>query len=352
MSVTHAFGDLMTTKAYYKRWEAALYGKPIEPFKNEGVDPFAEYGPGGEFAKGASLAKPPPPPPGWHIYGLLDKVRFLKHHLWDQYVARPERTIQSKRIFIPEAQIKALEDSARYDLSLLQKRLESQTRPGDVKQKPLFVSRSDVVFAWLLKHSHARLPPEQESTALTISNGRFKPPAPLKAGADSLVNNDLLCGAMAIGLPSFKGGEVLAMSLGELALHVRNGIRANATPDRIRDWLVFHLFHSGWKKPSGQAVVPCKPHHFVTGITDWTLLHLEQLDFTPARLDANDKIPAIPFAMDGHMVVEGTRRDFYICMGDIAGGIWIIGFAGERQWSDPKSYGKYDAIQRGPKSKL
>lgn len=349
LSASHALGDLVTTKGYFRRWEAALYGKPIEPLYNVGVDPYVEYRPGGEFTKAVTSSSPATPPPGWRVLGMLDKARFLTRYLWDYYVSRPERTIQSKRIFIPESQIKALEDRAHYDLSLLHKSLPGANNDT---AKPPFVSRSDVVYAWLLKHSHAHLPPSQESTALTISNGRFRPPAPLKAGSDELVNNDFLCAAMAITIPSFTAGDIAAMPLGELALRVRNGIKANASPENIKDWLVFHLFHNRWQKPSGQTIAPCESHHFITGITDWSLIHLEQLDFTPARLDGDSTIPAIPCAIDGHMVVNSSRRDFYICHGYVDGGIWIVGYASEAQWNDPTSFGKYDTLQLKPGSKL
>ncbi|KAJ3495841.1 hypothetical protein NLG97_g3099 [Lecanicillium saksenae] len=352
MSVTHAFGDLVTLKAYFKKWEDALHGRPIQPFEHEGVDPFAEYGPEGEFGKAARMGRPPNPPPGWHVFGLVDKMRFLKRYLWDYYVLRPEKTIRSRRIFIPESQVTALEDRARHDLCSSQKTTESAPGSTDLKGKPPFVSRSDVIYAWLLKHSHADLPPSQPSTALFISNGRFRPPAPLKAGTAGLSDNDLLCAAMAITLPSFTAGDVMSMSLGELALHIRKGIKANASPEHIKTWLMFQLFHFGWKSPSGQTIVPCEPHHFVTGVTDWSQLHLEQLDFTPARLNTNVVGTVVPSVIDGHMLVQSSRRDFYICLGDVDGGTWILGYASDKQWSDPKNYGMYDAVQHTPRSKL
>ncbi|KAL2204702.1 hypothetical protein CC79DRAFT_1398947 [Sarocladium strictum] len=349
MSVNHAFGDLITLKAYFKAWEAALNGQTVEPFQNEEVDPFAPYGPGGEFAE-AALAKnpraPPQPPPGWHVYSMLDKARFLRRSLWDYYIARPESTIKDKRIFIPASQVQALEDTAKLDLRLLLERREREELGKELK-KPIYVSQGDVIYAWLLKQIHAHLPSDQESTACTIANGRFKPPSPLTSDAPELANNDLLCAAMAIALPTLTAGMVASMSLGELALHVRGGIKAHASPESLRDWLIFQLYHSGFKKPSGQVVVPWAPHHFVTGVTDWTMVHLEQLDFAAARLDGDRTVPAIPCAIDGHMALKGTRRDFFICLGDVNGGIWILGYASENQWKDPKGFGKYDKIERG-----
>jgi hypothetical protein len=83
------------------------------------------------------------------------------------------------------------------------------------------------------------------------------------------------------------------------------------------------------------------------------MVHLEQLDFAAARLDGDRTAPAIPCAIDGHMAVKGTRRDFFICLGDVNGGIWILGYASENQWKDPRRFGKFDKIECGKtRSKL
>ncbi|KAM3564608.1 hypothetical protein MY1884_000676 [Beauveria asiatica] len=364
-SVNHAFGDLVTIKSFLKAWEAALYGNQVQPYERPDADPFIGYEPGGEFAAQNAPDKSPPPPPGWQVYGMLDKARFMKRHLWDYYVERPESTIEDRRIFIPNDFVEALEDRARYDLTFVQRRLDKQSRDTaedsnatTAKQKKkknknkFYVSRSDVLYAWLLKHSHAHLPPEQPSTALTISNGRFRPPAGPEMDPRSLAENDLLCGAMAIALPSLAAGQVMTLPLGELALHIRNGIKANTSPENIKKWLNFQFHHSLWKSPSGELAVPFPPNHVMTGVTDWRAVRLEQVDFTPARLHGNTATAVSVCAIDGHMVVNSSRRDFYICLGDVDGGVWILGYASKDQWQDPRSFGKYNTVLREPKSKL
>ncbi|KAM0665443.1 hypothetical protein ACQRIU_005704 [Beauveria bassiana] len=363
-SVNHAFGDLVTIKSFLKAWEAALCGNIVQPYERLDADPFIGYEPGGEFAAQNAPDKSPAPPPGWQVYGMLDKARFLKRHLWDYYVKRPESTIEDRRIFIPNEFVEALEDRARYDLTFLQKRLDEQSgdkaedsdstmaKKKKKKKKEFYVSRSDVLYAWLLKHSHAHLPPEQPSTAVTISNGRFRPPAGPGMDPKSLAENDLLCGAMAIALPSLTAGKVMSLPLGELALHIRRGIKANTSPENIKKWLNFQFYHGLWKSPSGELAVPCQPNHFITGVTDWRAVRLGQVDFTPARLDGNTAAAVSVCAIDGHMVVNSSRRDFYICLGDVDGGVWILGFASKDQWQDPRSFGKYNTVLREPKSKL
>ncbi|ATY65017.1 family regulatory [Cordyceps militaris] len=357
-SVNHAFGDLVTIKSFLKAWEVALHGKTVTPYERPDADPFIGYEPGGEFAAETASGKGPAPPPGWKVYGMLDKARFMRRHLWDYYVQRPERSIEDRRIFIPNAFVEALEEKARYDLTFVQARLDARSGKNiDAdstveRKKKLYVSRSDVLYAWLLKHSHAHLAPEQPSTAVTISNGRFRPPAGPPIAAQSLADNDLLCGAMAIALPSLTAGAVMALPLGELALHIRGGIKANTSPDNVKKWLNFQLFHSLWKRPSNQLAAPFEPHHFITGVTDWRLVRLEQVDLTPARLDGDAAAAVAVSAIDGHMVVNTSRRDFYICLGDVSGGVMILGYASKDQWQDPRSFGKYDTLLREPKSKL
>ncbi|TQV99856.1 hypothetical protein V2A60_005286 [Cordyceps javanica] len=355
LSVNHAFGDLVTIKSYMKAWETALSGNAVQPYEQVDADPFAGYEPGGDFAAESAPGKSPPPPPGWKVYGLFDKARLMRRYLWDYYVARPESSIEDRRIFIPHEVVQALEETARYDLTFLQKRLDEQsgvTTGGNEEAKKLFVSRSDVLYAWLLKHSHAHLAPEQPSTAVTVANGRFRPPAGADIDPKALAGNDLLCGAMAIALPSLTAGKIMTLPLGELALHIRNGIKTNTSPENVRKWLTFQFYHILWKNPSKQMAVPFQPDHFITGMTDWRQVHLEQVDFTPARLDGDVAAAVSVSAIDGHMVVNSSRRDMYICLGDIDGGVCILGYASKDQWQDPRSFGKYKSLLRVPKSKL
>ncbi|OAA73991.1 Chloramphenicol acetyltransferase-like domain protein [Cordyceps fumosorosea ARSEF 2679] len=363
MSVNHAFGDLVTIKSFLKAWEAALHGREVRPYERVDADPFLGYEPGGELASGGGGLPPPPPPEGWKVYGLLDKARFMRRYLWDHYVQRPERSIEDRRIFLPDEFVAALQEKARYDLTFVQKRLDGEklkpegeddgtTTKEKKERKKLYVSRSDVLYAWLLKHSHAHLPPDQPSTAVTISNGRFRPPAGLPADPASLADNDLLCGAMAIALPGLTAGRVAALPLGELALHVREGIRARTTPEGVKRWLNFQLAHGRWREPSGAVVAPCEPGDFVTGITDWRAVRLGEVDFSPARLPGEGAAVVKMSAVDGHMVVKSSRRDFYICLGDVEGGVWILGYASREQWRDPRSFGRYETLLREPRSKL
>lgn len=353
MSANHAHGDLVTLKSYFKAWEQALSGQQVNPYQQLETDVFAMYGPGGEvtgegLSSGSRKSTSPPPPPGWRVFSGLDKIRFIARHLWDYYIVRPERTIEDKRIFIPEAQMQALEDRARYDLANKPKSCASvpQENGGDMgerRENSIYVSRSDVLLAWLLKHSHTHLSPKRKSTFLTVANARFKPPTPLTASIEGLSGNDVLCAAMAIALPSLRVEEIMTISLGELALHIRRGLKTNAAPDNIKKWLVFQLHHSLWKKTSGSLALPGKPDHFMTGITDWSRIHLEDLNFAPARLNTSGTVTIC--GIDGHMVVDRSRRDLYVGAGCVDGGMWIVGYASTKQWRDQRGFGRYTAVR-------
>ena len=342
LSASHIIGDSFTIKAIFKSWESTLHGNIPVPFEQLGRDPFSAYGPGGHLAGDQVESDSPPLPPGWQIYGLFDKARFMSRFLWDCRISRPESSISQKYIFIPDTEAQNLEEQAKRDLIVVEERRKQQ---GIEAHGPLTVSRSNILYAWILQHNHAPLDPEQRSSPVTIVNARIKPPTGMKARSDDFPSNDWYGAAMVVALPSLKVGQLQAMPLGELALHIREGTKEGSSPENARRWLAFNLHHNLWKKPSGKFAFWSPPNHKWSGLSDWRLVQLQDLDFTPARLD-QDNPPVTICGFNSHMVFGSTQRDRWVCLGEAGGGTWLLGFMSDPEWQDPRGFGKYTHLRR------
>ena len=341
-SVSHVIGDLFTVKSMFKAWETTLHGKPLTPDEGLDFDPFTVYGPGGQHADHNVMSNSVPLPPGWRVYGALDKARLVSRFLWDCHVSRPEKTISPKYIFIPDAEVKGLQEQAARDLVEVEERRKKE---GIRVDGPLKLSRSNVLYAWLLKHNHTNLSPSQVSSPITISNARVSPPAGMRAGSSHFPKHEWYGSSAVVALPSMKVGDIMAMSLGELALRVREGTQEGSTPENMRRWFAHALNHTLWKKPSGQVALWCAPDHWISGMSDWRLIRLPDWDATPARLDGSDK-PVSSCGVNTHMVCPGTQRNRWVCLGDAAGGVWMAGNASDAEWRDPRGFGKYPHLAR------
>ncbi|KAJ5567694.1 hypothetical protein N7535_007000 [Penicillium sp. DV-2018c] len=341
ISFSHIIGDIFTIKTILKGWESSLHHQPVLPFERLGEDPFSAYGPGGKLAGEDATSKSPLMPPGWRIYGILDKIRFVARFLWDCYITRPEKTMSQKYIFIPEAEIVAMEEQAKEDV----RKIEAQRKELDIKiERPLFVSRSNIIHAWLLKQKHTYLNPNKWSSPVTIVNARAKPPTGMKARSDDFPSHDWYSGATAVAIPSLQVRDILAMPLGQLALHIREGIMEGASPENGRRWLSFNLHNNLWKKPSGKVALWCPPDHYLSGLSDWRLIPLHELDFTPARFDHGDERVQV-CGFNAHMAFAGTQRNRWVCLGEAGGGVWLLGNASETEWREPSGFGKYTHVE-------
>ncbi|KAL3471481.1 hypothetical protein BJX99DRAFT_250416 [Aspergillus californicus] len=265
ISVSHIMGDVFTVRPLFKGWESSLSGTPPAPFEQLGHDPFRAYGPGGELAG--------------------KDARFLSGFLWDCHIIRPEKTISQKYIFISEAEQQALEAQAKQDLSKIEK-----TQNGVVGQGPLTVTR--------------------------IVNARARPPTGMKpqSKGDGFPKRYWYGAAMVASLPSLKVGKLMDMSLGELALHIKDGIREASTPENTRRFLAWTMYHSLWSKPTGKLALFKPPSHHWSGLTDWRLIRFHDIDFTPSRLDESGQRVVVS-GFDSHMVTAATQRDFWVCFG-------------------------------------
>ncbi|KAL4872507.1 hypothetical protein BDV12DRAFT_193226 [Aspergillus spectabilis] len=367
LSVSHIVGDLFTMKAIFKSWETALQQGTVDPFIEEelGLDPFAAYGPGGHLATSPTFKPEDQLPPGWRIYGFLDKARLLTRVLWDQYITRPEKTISQKYIYIPESEVQALHEQAKQDLATI-----------NPTEEPA-LSRSNVLYAWMLKHTHTHLSSSkgQMSTPVAIANARGRPPTGLtprspssssssrtKKEKEVFPTHDWYGAALVTALPSLSVKEIQSMSLGELSLHVREGLKAASSPENTRKWLSFNLHNNLWKGTTGKFAFWSPPDHYWVGLSDWRAGRLREVDFSPAaagpthRTQKDDGIgngnwegKVSVCGLNAHMVKTGSQRNRWVCLGEAGGGVWFLGIAGEEEWKDQRGWGQYPrlSLRRG-----
>ncbi|KAL5042989.1 hypothetical protein BDW71DRAFT_210719 [Aspergillus fruticulosus] len=349
-SVSHIIGDLFTMQTLFKSWEAALHGRPLTPFEGLGKDPFTAFGPGGKLAGKEVTSNSPPLPPGWRVYGFFDKIRFLYRFLWDCHISRPEKTITPKYVFISDAEISALQEQAKHDLAHLERKRQQSGSTGTGTGTALKVSRSNLLFAWLLKQTNTHLGPNEIITPITIVNARARPPTGMVE--TDFPNHNFYGAALPVSLSALRVRELMAMPIGELALHIRDGITEASTPENTKNLLAFSLNNTLWSKPSGKMALFSPPNHSWSGLTDWRAGKLHDVDFTPARLDGTtaensaDNAKVSICGITCHMVTAFTQRDRWACMGDAAGGTWFWGAVSDKQWTDQRGFGRYPHLHK------
>lgn len=354
ISASHIIGDVFTIKTMLQTWEKALHRKQISPMQELGRDPFTAYGPGGQLATSAldqSADLPPSllpaPPPGWQLYGLLEKACLIIRLLWDRYISRPRQTISSKYLFISDAEMQAMEEEANQDMIKIQEQRQKQESDDQMK---LSVSRFNISFAWIMKHCHSQHHSEDWTTPVAVVNARGKPPTGMRTGSNDFPKNEWYNGALNVPLPSLNIGDLKTMPLGELALHVREGVNARTTPENIRRSLAFALHHNLWTKPSGQFVFWGPPNHRWSIISDWRSAKLQEIDFTPALLDYDE------YEVNRKVLVSGINsclgaasdlRDAWVGLGHYSGGFWFQGFLSNSEWRYSQGFGKFRHLERG-----
>ena len=340
-SNSHVYGDGFTMATVLNAWQDILNGKGAPaPLQDIGYDPFAQFAPPPKplIPWKAEKQASPPPPPGWYILNWTQKLDLVGRFLYDLYYARPESEMQQRYIFVPAREIARLQEQAKEDL-------EGKAPPSE-SSKNVRIGKSDVLYAWLMKHSHATLPESCISTSLSIINLKGRPPSGV-----TLPRHNFFCSALPVPLDSLRVGELLSMPLGELALHIRKSHQKYLDPEVQRSSIRFHLQHVLWKEPSGEVPFFCPPHHRWSGLSDLRALRYFQLDFGNA-LPPNDGTSEGHQSRSARLVAQNvnmscgmSKRDRWICLGDSEEGAWFTGYLSKKQWEDKRGFGKYE--QRG-----
>ncbi|UZJ55942.1 hypothetical protein CBS101457_005262 [Exobasidium rhododendri] len=354
VTFSHVIGDGFSVKNTLKAWEGIIHGRgPPPPLEDLGSDPFQPFDPE-EIKKASSSSssaveknKRATLPIGFHYYSFLEKLEFMKNYLYDLYIRRPESKIQQRYVFLPRHEVEALEAQVKQDLEAKASR-ENRTM-GKTDQ----VGKSDMLYAWLMKHSHVGVARSAYSTPLTIVNVRGKKPSGM---IEPLPQHSFWGAAFPIPLDSLQVGKLLDMPIGELALHVRHSIAKNGSAENAKTTLIFDLHHNLWKnkeKKSSDFPFFCPSHHRWSGISDWRAVTLFDVDMGPARESGSlppseDKTKAVLVkVVNAQMSADMSKRDRWVCVGDSVDGTWFTGFLSQDQWSDKQGFGKYDQYLHG-----
>lgn len=338
-SFTHVMSDVFALRDLFVAWQDALDGKPITPWEELEQDPFAEYGPGGKFVPENYLSNPPLLPPGWSIYGFFKTIRLVSRFLWDKFYARPEKSLSGRYIFIPDAKLDEMVKQATADLA----EIEAERKSEGLVESSLKLSRSNVIYAWLIKQTHAHLNPEQMSTPVNIVNARGRPPAGTEA--KDFPPHNWWNGAYLAAVSGIKVDDIRTWPLGKLALHVRESTAEASTPENARRLISFGLHYGSWKNPTKTIALWTPPDHAISGLTDWRAVQFGKVDFTLARREGAG--PVSTCGLHASMILAGSQslRDRWACLGDSGGGTWLLGMFGNAHWSHPEGFGQYEYHQ-------
>jgi len=244
---------------------------------------------------------------------------------YDLQFGRPEKTMQAKYIHLPGTYVTQLQKEANDYL---------KTSSTDH-----FVSRSDIVLAFIVKNIAATHDPTRCLTPITIANGRSK-----KVTGINLDFSHALGGcAVALPLTGLPAGELVKMPLAQLAFQIHQDIVQQTSPDNLRDLFAFNLFHSSWRKVHGpdakqaksksDGKMPffCAPNGRFCGLTDWRALGFGQIDFKGAALSGENESAKVK-AINTHMITPFSTRDRFACLGDLDGSIWLYGVLSKAEW--------------------
>lgn len=327
---SHVIGDGFSVIQILRSWQNIMENKgPPEPLQDLGLDPFLSLGP----AALPKMERRPPAPSGFYLYNFRQKMQLISNLLYDMYIGRPESKMQQRYIFVPNEHIDQLRLQVEQDLQRL------EARKGRSLSKEEQVSKSDILYAWLMKNSHATLPKSWYSTPLAILNVRKKKPA----GVKSYPRHDFFGAAYAVPLGSLKVETLMDMPLGELALHIRQSLARHSEPNASREGIKFYLNYTAWNQSSSNDFpFFCPPNHRWSGISDWRALRLWDLDFGAAILDGNGKKSAPTIAVNASMACAMSKRDRWVCVGDSKEGSWLTGHMSIDQWRHPKGFGRYE----------
>lgn len=324
LSASHVIGDAFGVKNIFSAWADLMKGR--EPATQESMD--RDY-----FAKLGNLS--PTLPPNYHLFSLRQKARLIANLLRDVLFIRPEKEIVQKYVYIPEKVIQEMQCDAK-------EFLKSQDEKSNTN-----VSRSNLVFAWVIKNAIARKSHKKQHTPVTIINGRGRD----IEGVDTLPNFTFSGAAAAISLPSDNVLKILQMPLASLASKLRRDIHSQITPHNLSNLYAFTVYHQSYKKvklqPSEKSndfpfISP--PSHCWTGLTDWRAARFGQLDFSSSH-NGDVKVMAI----QAFLTLPMSPRDRWACLGDCGGGVWITGATGKKDWKHPSGFGRYVNISHSKK---
>jgi hypothetical protein len=257
ISWSHVFLDALGRQSLLQAWTSVLDGREedVPAFMPFHVDPAHEIARGGDPKK--------------HImshYALTGIwfAMFVVGYLYELFVHSAEA---GRMICIPGPWVENLREQAVADV------LASGYSKND-----LFLSHGDVLLAWWAKTSTTaqRLGSSQPVNIMNVTNvrGLFPDLLPDKGGAAVYTTNAALTANTFVTC-----GELNSMSVGALALRVRQDLQTQRTPEQVRHFVAWQLETS---EKLGRSPLLGSWNQILLAWSNWHRARLYDVDFSAA----------------------------------------------------------------------
>ncbi|KAJ6557927.1 hypothetical protein B0H19DRAFT_1070521 [Mycena capillaripes] len=308
---THITFDALGTRALFHAWTRLMNGDDIDAIPGMEWD----MQPLESFTGPTSVTHQK----GWFNLGLFGQLLFI---FWFMLRILRDPKEEDYLIRVPKAFV---EDSKR-------EIMENLKAQGSAE----WVGSSDVLLAWWFKtiYSHRKI---EDATPVHIHlpvDLRGKPIFP----GDSTIATPYINNAIAsIAIPPIPVNAFQTESLGEIALRLRRAILAyNASIPGIQADL-----HWRCANPL-QVHYPCPPGGEYAFQTNWRVAHLEELDFSGARVEEKEKekprvLLAVGYILSGKNIpMRGGGGIFF----EDDDAVWMTQIRGKKDWEDIRRSGR------------
>jgi len=258
LSWSHVFLDAMGRQSLLKAWIAVLDGREddIPPFVPFHIDPAASIAQGGE-------------PDSHVLYKCVLTgfwfALFVFSYMYEILVHSAEA---SRMICCPGPWVENLRQQAIADVLA-----------SGHNDKNVFLSHGDVLLAWWTKVSTAaqNLSTNQPINIMNVANLRGLFPDRLPENSEAVYLSNA-----AISANTFTtSGKLASMSVGELALRLRQDLQAQRTPEQARHLVAWQ--HES-KKQYGRLPLVGSWNQLTVGFSNWHRARFFDMDFSGAVL--------------------------------------------------------------------
>ena len=258
ISWSHVFLDALGRQSLLQAWTAVLDGREedVPDFMPFHVDPAREIAQGGDPKKHILYQ--------CALTGIWFAL-FVAGYLYELIVHSAEA---GRMICVPGPWVENLRQQAMADL-------RASGHGGD---ENLFLSHGDVLLAWWAKTSVAaqRLGSRQPVNIMNVTNvrGLFPDLLPAKGAAAVYTTNAALTANTLMIC-----GELNGMSVGALALRIRQDLQTQRTPEQVRHFVAWQLESS---KKTGRSPLLGSWNQIMLAWSNWHRARLYDVDFSPA----------------------------------------------------------------------
>lgn len=263
-----------------------------------------------------------PPPPYWRALNALEKLVIYARALWEWLT---DRKVENREVFFPRDEVARIKAQAMDDI-----------REEQGQDTKLWVSTSDAILAFCLKCTHLDAGSNAPLNVFYTANMRqlLTLPSPFLHNSVCMVIT-----------PTLPVSAISSMSLGALALHIRQTLEEQTTMPALDKWIRWRLQNAFRKKIffepwNGQWDV----------VTNWRDMKLMNIDFSGASpgdagafdVDIGPPKKHLCRYMWGNGIQPISLRNWIgLWADDPSGGVWMSGFFPKRIWEDKRGYGAF-----------